>query len=46
MLFLKEITMNCAFFVRSLIYDATMETWKPHISEHFEPEGVRSNIRF
>lgn len=26
MLFLSEITINCAFFVLSLIYDATIET--------------------
>lgn len=28
MLFRREMTMNCAFFVRSLMYAATMETWK------------------
>jgi len=26
MLFRKEMTMNCAFFVRSLMYAATIET--------------------
>ena len=29
MLFLSEMTINCAFFVLSLMYDATMETCSP-----------------
>ena len=39
-LFRREITMNCAFLVRSLIYDATMETCRePKKSENVKTDS-------
>ena len=40
-LFRREITMNCAFLVRSLIYDATMETCRePKKSENVKNHQI------